>query len=126
MAAFCRDLLPGRCRELCWKIDLGLWSLLASKRTPLVGGPMPKPEALPPRSRGLTAVSGAMALIAVLVMVQIWLLSAALESYLAGDRGSALPAAIVSGILFAVCVLLYLFIERIDVGVQPRAQASRD
>jgi hypothetical protein len=67
-----------------------------------------------------------MALIAVLVMVQIWLLSAALESYLAGDRGSALPAAIVSGILFAVCVLLYLFIERIDVGVQPRAQASRD
>jgi len=81
---------------------------------------MPTREVLPPRSRGLTAVSGAMALIAVLVMVQIWLLSAALESYLAGEPGSALPAAIVSGIMFAICVFLYIFIDHVDARAQDR------
>ena len=75
---------------------------------------MPGPEQVPPLAHGLTAVSGAMALIAVLVMVQIWLLSAALESYLAGEPGSALPAAIVSGAMFGISVFLYIFIERID------------
>ena len=75
---------------------------------------MPEREELPALAHGLTAVSGAMALIAVLVMVQIWLLSAALESYLAGEPGSALPAAIVSGAMFGISVFLYIFIDRID------------
>ncbi len=79
---------------------------------------MPEREQLPPPTRGLTAVSGAMALIAVLVMVQIWLLSAALESYLGGDPASALPAAIVSGGMFLICLLLYMFIDRVDASVQ--------
>jgi hypothetical protein len=82
---------------------------------------MPKREDLPPRDRGVTALSGAMALIAVLVMVQIWLLSAALEPYLTGEPGSALPAAFVVGIMFAVCVFLYIFfIDHIDVRAQDR------
>ena len=66
--------------------------------------------------RGLTAIDGAMALIVVLLMVQVWLLSAALEAYLAGHRDAALPAAIVSGVLFAICLGLYLMVERIDRG----------
>ena len=41
---------------------------------------------LPPQNRGLTAIAGAMSLIAVLLIVQIWLLSAALESFLSGNR----------------------------------------
>ena len=57
---------------------------------------------LPPKTRGLTAIAGAMSLIAVLLIVQIWLLSAALESFLAGKRHSALPAAIFSGVMFLV------------------------
>ena len=47
---------------------------------------------LPPQNRGLTAIAGAMFLIVVLLIVQIWLLSAALESFLAGHRQAALPA----------------------------------
>ena len=43
---------------------------------------MPRPDDLPPQNRGLTAIAGAMSLIAVLLIVQIWLLSAALESFL--------------------------------------------
>jgi predicted Co/Zn/Cd cation transporter (cation efflux family) len=66
------------------------------------------------RSAGTTAMDGAMALIAVLLIVQIWILSAALEAFLAGHRETALPAAIVSGLLFLICFALYLFVERID------------
>jgi hypothetical protein len=73
---------------------------------------------LPPKTRGLTAIGGAMSLIAVLLIVQIWLLSAALESFLAGKRGSALPAAIFSGLMFLICFGLYLFVDRIDSDVR--------
>ena len=66
------------------------------------------------QKRGLTAIDGAMALIVVLLLVQIWLLTTTLETYLAGYKETALPAAIVSGFLFAVSVVLYFFIDRID------------
>ena len=59
---------------------------------------MRDPAELPPQNRGLTAIVGAMSLIAVLLMVQVWLLSAALESFLKGNLSSALPAAIFSGL----------------------------
>jgi hypothetical protein len=67
-----------------------------------------------PPNRGLTAIDGAIALIAVLLVVQMWLLTATLEAFLAGHRGPAVPAAIVSLALFGACFALYLFIERID------------
>ena len=64
--------------------------------------------------RGLTAINGALALIAILLMVQIWLLSATLDAYLSGHREVALPGAIMSGIIFAACTGLYLFVHRIE------------
>ncbi len=64
--------------------------------------------------RGLSAIDGAIALIVVLLMTQIWLLSATLETYLEGHRETALPAAIASGLLFAACAGLYLFVRRVD------------
>ena len=72
----------------------------------------------PPQSRGLTAIDGAMMLIVVLLVVQIWLLSATLESYLAGYREAALPGAIISTVLFAACFGLYRFVVRIDSDVR--------
>ncbi len=66
------------------------------------------------RRRSLTAVNGAMFLIVVLVVVQIWLLTATLEAYLAGHHDAALPGAIISGVLFAVSFALYLFVSRLD------------
>jgi predicted Co/Zn/Cd cation transporter (cation efflux family) len=79
---------------------------------------MPTSHDLPPQNRGLTAIAGAMSLIAVLLVVQIWLLSAALESVLNGNRHSALPAAIFSGLMFSVCLGLYVFVDRIDSEVR--------
>ncbi len=79
---------------------------------------MPNLGQLPPQSRGLTAIAGAMALIAVLLIVQIWLLSAALESFLAGNRQTAVPAAVFSGVLFLICLGLYVFVDRVDAEVR--------
>jgi hypothetical protein len=73
----------------------------------------------PAQGRGLTAIDGALALIAVLLMVQMWLLSAALESFLAGHYETALPAAILSGVLFVACAGLSLFIDRVDAQFRP-------
>jgi len=73
-----------------------------------------EPQNLPTRKHGLTAIDGALALIVILLIVQMWLLTATLESYLAGYREVVLPAAIVSGILFIICAVLYLFVHRID------------
>ena len=72
----------------------------------------------PPQSRGLTAIDGAMALIVILLIVQIWLLSATLESYLAGHREASVPGAIISAVLFAACFGLYRFVDRIDSEVR--------
>lgn len=68
----------------------------------------------PGRKQGLTAIDGALALIALLLIVQMWLLTATLESYLAGHHEVALPAAIISGVIFLICGGLYLFVARID------------
>jgi hypothetical protein len=69
--------------------------------------------------RSLTAVTGVMALVAVLLVVQMWLLTATLESYLAGHYETALPGAIISGVLFAGCAGLYGFLARIDRNRDP-------
>jgi hypothetical protein len=66
------------------------------------------------QQKGLTAIDGAMALIVVLLLVQIWLLTTTLETFLAGFRETALPAAIVSGLIFAACIGLYFFVNGID------------
>lgn len=79
---------------------------------------MPTPSDLPPQNRGLTAIAGAMSLIAVLLIVQTWLLSAALESFLSGNLRTALPAAIFSGVMFLACLGLYLFVARVDSDVR--------
>ncbi len=74
-----------------------------------------------PRSRGLNAISGAMSLVVVLLMVQIWLLSATLDSYLSNRHGAVVPGAIISGVIFLFCFLLYLFIEGIDRDVRKKS-----
>jgi hypothetical protein len=66
------------------------------------------------RRASITGIDGANALIAVLIVVQMWLLTAALESALAGHDDAALPAAIASGILCAGCLLLFRFVTRLD------------
>lgn len=86
---------------------------------------MPEPSS-PQRKHGLTAIDGALALIALLLIVQMWLLTATLESYLAGHHEAALPAAIISGVLFLICGALYIFVIRIDSEARQTRQTERE
>lgn len=70
--------------------------------------------------RGLTAIDGANSLVVVLVIVQMWLVSAALEAALAGHDDVTLPAALASGALCFGSLLLYRFVSRIDRQVRRR------
>jgi hypothetical protein len=83
------------------------------------------PEQNPPtRKQGLTAIDGALALIALLLIVQMWLLTATLESYLAGHHEVVLPAAIISGVLFLTCAGLNLFVNRIDAEARDAGEGT--
>jgi predicted Co/Zn/Cd cation transporter (cation efflux family) len=66
------------------------------------------------RGRVLTALDGALALMAVLLVTQMWLLTATLESVLAGHHGAAVPGALLSAVLFAGCATLLAFVRRLD------------
>ncbi len=72
------------------------------------------PHRDPRQNRGLTAIDGAMALIVLLLIMQIWLLSATLDAFLAGHADAAVPGAIASGLLFAACWALYRLVLRLD------------
>jgi len=67
-----------------------------------------------PPDRGLVALDGAIALLAILLVVQMWLLTAALEAFLAGHVETSLPAAGISGLLFAGSFGLYRFMAGVD------------
>ncbi|MBP9089665.1 hypothetical protein KBI23_01460 [bacterium] len=66
------------------------------------------------RDQYLVAIDGCLALSAVLLVVQMWLLTASLEAHLSGHQNSALPGAIFSSLLFASNVGLYLFVQNIE------------
>ena len=68
----------------------------------------------PQQSRSLTIIDAITALIVILLVFQMWLLSATLDTYLAGHPETALPGAVVSGLLFGACFALYRFIGRLD------------
>jgi predicted Co/Zn/Cd cation transporter (cation efflux family) len=74
----------------------------------------------PQQRRGLTAIDAITALIVILLVVQIWTLSATLDAFLAGHRETALPGAIVSGMLFGACFVMYGFVRRVDRDARPR------
>lgn len=66
----------------------------------------------PARRRVARAMDGVMLLLIVLLVVQIWLLISSVESWLAGHRSVVLPAALLSGALFAGCVGLMALARR--------------
>ena len=66
------------------------------------------------RQRRRVALDAAMVFVIILLIVQMWLLTATLEGFLAGHHALALPAALVSAVLFAACFGLYVFIGRAD------------
>ena len=66
------------------------------------------------RKQGTTLMTGLAAFIATIVIIQIWLVSAALEALLGGELDVLVPAAIASVVLAAVNVALLARALRFD------------
>jgi hypothetical protein len=60
------------------------------------------------RQQRLTVVYGILCIVLILVILQLWLLTATMNAYLGGDEAVILPAGVVS----AVCLLLNLGLLR--------------
>jgi hypothetical protein len=65
------------------------------------------------RQRRRTVVDAALAFLIILLIVQMWLLTATLEAYLAGNTGAAVPGVILALLLFLACLALYRFVDRL-------------
>lgn len=66
------------------------------------------------KRKTISAMDAAMVMVIIVVIVQVWLLTSTVELVLAGERSIAIPAAILSGVLFAACAALFLFVRRLD------------
>jgi hypothetical protein len=64
--------------------------------------------------RRRVGIDAAMLFIIVLLMAQMWLLTATLESFLAGHHDAALPGLIGSLVLFGACLGVYRLVLRLD------------
>lgn len=66
------------------------------------------------REQGLTLFTGILWLIGVVVIVQLWLVTAALESFLSGHRQVLVPAALASLALLGLNAGLLWLVYRLD------------
>ncbi len=66
------------------------------------------------RRHATVLFSAILVIIGTLVVIQLWLLSAALEGLLAHDTGLLVPAAVASAVLFAINGGLLLYALRVD------------
>jgi hypothetical protein len=76
-------------------------------------------------TQGLTLFTAILWLIGIVVIIQLWLVSAALEALLGGDRQVLTPAAIASFVLFLLNGGLLLFVIRFDRRVR-RSRVDSD
>lgn len=66
------------------------------------------------RRQRITILSGMLAFVIMLVVLQLWLLSATMNAYLGGDDGVIWPAAAASGACFVLNVGLLRYLYLID------------
>lgn len=70
------------------------------------------------RQQGSVLFAGVLILIGTLVIIQLWLLAAALEALLAQTRDVLIPAAISSAVLLAVNAMLLRYVVLFDARVR--------
>jgi len=66
------------------------------------------------RSQRMTIVNGALLLAVILVVLQLWLLTATMNAFLGGDTASAVPAALASFACLSVNLWLLRYLYRLD------------
>ncbi len=66
------------------------------------------------RQQKLTIVDGILAITAIIVMMQLWLLTATMNAFLSGDESAIVPAAIASAICVALNVGLLRYLYQME------------
>jgi hypothetical protein len=66
------------------------------------------------RQQGSTLFSAMLVLIALIVVIQLWLVAAAVEALMAGDQAVLLPTAGASLVLFALAAGLLAYVVAFD------------
>ena len=66
------------------------------------------------RSQRATIVYGILCIVLVLVVLQLWLLTATMDAFLSNEQSVLLPAALVSLGCFLLCVGLLWYLYRLD------------
>ena len=66
------------------------------------------------RKKRRVAIDAALLFVVILLITQMWLLTATLESYLAGHVDVALPGLLTSAVLFLACFAIYRLVVRLD------------
>ena len=77
------------------------------------------------RRQGLTLYTAILWLIGTVVVIQLWLVAAALDALLAGEVGILIPAAIASLLLFGLNGGLLVYVLRFDRWVRRSDQGPR-
>lgn len=66
------------------------------------------------RSQRMPILNAILAIVVVLVVLQLWLLTASTNAYLGGDEKTAIPAAVVSCLCLLLNVGLLRYLYRLD------------
>jgi hypothetical protein len=66
------------------------------------------------RSQKMVVVQGILCFVFIIDILQLWLLTATMNSYLGGDSGVPLPALIASVVCFALNIGLLRFLSALD------------
>ena len=69
---------------------------------------------IPTRSERLTIVYGVLCFVLILVVLQLWLLTATMNAYLGGDASIVWPAAIASLACFGLNAGLLVYLNKIE------------
>lgn len=66
------------------------------------------------REQRMPIISGIMAFVLILVVLQLWLLTATMNAYLGGDESVIWPAAVASLVCLALNAGLLRYLQRLD------------
>ena len=66
------------------------------------------------RQQKLTIVNGILAIVAMMVVLQLWLLTATMNSFLGGEESVVIPAGIVSAVCLALNAGLLWYIYQME------------
>jgi hypothetical protein len=66
------------------------------------------------RSQRMTIINGILALVVIIVILQLWLLTATMNAYLGGDNSVLWPAALASLVCLGLNVGLLWYLNRLE------------